>query len=197
MPDYSWAERADWPAAWQDLIVAIGQEFGETTAVRAADEVERGLVRRYLEPLEFDCPLHYDDETAKAHGYPGVIAPYSGLATWTSPGQWLPGDEPVYVSAERNAQPRPRGVAFRRPGPDCNGGFVTDVEYEYFHPFLVGERYGIRGRKLLDVQPKQTSVGRGAFLTWESDVTNRTDELIARQRSTSYYYVAMAPETGA
>jgi N-terminal half of MaoC dehydratase len=195
VPDYSWADREDWEMAWQSAIDAIGENFGEAVSVPSVDEIEKGLVRRYLEPLEFDCPLHYDDAVARANGYPGIIAPYSGLATWISAGVWMPGDEPVYTSAERNAQPRARTAAFRRPGPDCDGGFVTDVEYEYLSPFLVGERYGIRGRYLLSVLTKQTRVGRGAFLTWESSITNQAEEIVAQQRAISYYYVAKPKES--
>lgn len=151
MPDYSWAERDDWEAAWQPVIDVIGEDFSGGVVQEAVDDIEKGLVRRYLEPIEFDCPLHYDEEVAKAHGYPGIIAPYSGLATWTSTGVWNPGDEPVYTSAERNAQPRYRGMGRGKPlpGPDTNSGFATDVEYEYFAPFVVGDRLRQSGRKLL------------------------------------------------
>jgi acyl dehydratase len=191
MPDYSWAERDDWESAWQSLVDVIGTEFGDGVLTQSTEDIEKGLIRRYLEPLEFDCPLHYDEKVAREHGHPGIIAPYSGLATWlTTFGVWSPGDEPVYLSGGRNDVPRYRGAPFERPGPDTNSVFATDVEYEYHRPFVVGDRLSVGGRKLLSVLPKQTSVGRGVFMTTESNVINQNGDLIATQRMTAYIYVA-------
>jgi hypothetical protein len=191
--DTSWAERDDWESAWQPVIDAIGEDFGGGAVQLAVDTIERSAVHRYLEPLEFDCPLHYDEEVAKAHGYPGVIAPYSGLATWISAGVWSPGDDPVYTSAERNAQParRPAAVGEGRPlpAPPTTAGFATDVEYEYVMPFVVGDHMTQRGRKLLSCLPKETSVGRGAFTIFESEVRNQNDEVVALARLGVYSYV--------
>ena len=37
--------------------------------------------------------------------------------------------------------------------------------------------------------PKETSVGRGAFLKWESDVVTESGEVVARIRIGTYAYV--------
>ncbi|WP_236795513.1 MaoC family dehydratase N-terminal domain-containing protein [Amycolatopsis sp. GM8] len=175
------------------MIDAIGTDLDEGAEVVGADEIELSAIRRYLEPLEFDCPLHYDDAVARAHGYPGVIAPYSGLATWTTQAiSWLPGDPPVYVSDGRNDYPPLRSARLKRPGPDTNAGFATDVECEFHRPFVVGDRLRLEGRRLLSVLPKETSVGRGAFYTVEVTVLNQHDAVVATQTSTSYSYVARA-----
>jgi hypothetical protein len=191
--DLSWADQENWEAAWQPVIDQIGNEFSGGEVTVAADDIEKGLVRRYLEPLEFDCPLHYDEAVAKAHGYPGIIAPYSGLATWTSAAVWEPGDPPVYTTAERNAPPafyRGGGLAKGLPMPPVNAAFATDVEYEYIRPFVVGDRLSMHGRTLLSCLPKETSVGRGAFINVESEVRNQHGELIAISRLGLYCYVA-------
>ena len=190
MPDYSWAERDDWEQAWEPLKAQIGQDFAEGGAYDALDPIERGAVRRYLEPIEFDCPLHYDADVARANGHPGVIAPYSGLATWISTGLWNPGEETIYASEDRNAHARMRRNPYPLPGPDINGRFATDLEYEYVRAFVVGDQLSSQGRTLLAVMPKETSVGRGAFLTWGSEVRNQEDVLIARVRFGVYNYVA-------
>jgi len=201
MPDYSWAERDDWEKAWEPLAAQIGHDFAEGGPYDALDPIERGAVRRYLEPLEFDCPLHYDADVARAHGHPDIIAPYSGLATWISTGVWNPGDEPVYGGdhgADRNAHARMRRNPYPLPGPDINGRFATDLEYEYVRAFVVGDQLSSRGRRLLSVMPKETSVGRGAFLTWGSEVRNQDDVLIVRVRFGVYNYVARRQgDTGA
>jgi hypothetical protein len=81
----------EWPAEWQPMIDAVGQDFGGGIVYLAADDVEKALVRRYLEPLEFDCPLHYDEEVARQYGYRGIVAPYSGMSTWIADAKWKPG----------------------------------------------------------------------------------------------------------
>ena len=50
----------DWKAEWQPLAEAVGRDFGDGTVVFGADAVEPGTIRRYTEPLEIGCPIHYD-----------------------------------------------------------------------------------------------------------------------------------------
>ena len=172
------------------MIARIGEDFGDGVANQAADRLERSLVRLYNEPLEFDCPLFYDDDVARAHGYRGIIAPYSGLAAWTSVGVWNYGDDPVYISAERNFQPHPRTSVLPRNLPIAfNAGFGTEIEYEYHEPFVVGDWLSIRGKVLVSVTPRQTRVGRGAFTVWQSEVTNQAGNHIATSRLGLYLYV--------
>ena len=47
----------------------------------------------------------------------------------------------------------------------------------------------MQGRKLLSCIPKETRVGRGAFITWESEILNQRAELVARIRVGMYQYV--------
>ena len=53
---------------------------------------------------------------------------------------------------------------------------------------MVGDRLSRRGNLLLSCTPKETSVGRGAFLVWQSEVRNQRGELVARLRNTTYRY---------
>jgi acyl dehydratase len=182
----------DWRSAWQPMIDAIGEDFGGEAVRAGADEVERSGIRRFVEPLEFDCPLHYDEAVAREHGYSGIIAPYSSVTTWTIPPMWVPGAAPVFTSAERDAQPARSPVAPASgrptPAPPTTGYFATDIEIEYFQPVIVGDRLSSSGRRLLSVVPKETSVGRGAFLIWETEVRNQRGELVAKMRNGTYNY---------
>ena len=63
----------NWKSAWQPLIDWIEQEDQELDVSWGADPIEQGAVRRYLEPLEFDCPLHYDREVARAIKIESVV----------------------------------------------------------------------------------------------------------------------------
>lgn len=188
----------DWQAAWQPLIAAIGTDFGNATDVWGADTVERSTIRRFLEPLEFDCPLHYDHAIAEQYGYSDIIAPYSSIMSHTLPPMWQPGQgQHVFTSAERNAQPTYSPVAMasgpmQKLMPPSPGFFATDLEIDYLQPVVLGDRLCMRGRKLLSCTPKETSVGRGAFLTLESEAINQRGEVVARFRTGMYYYMPHA-----
>ena len=94
----------DWKAEWEPLAEAVGRDFGDRTVVFGADAVEPGTIRRYLEPLEIGCPIHYDAEAARAAGYPDIVAPYTATMVYSVAPMWRPGEPTVYESAGRDAQ---------------------------------------------------------------------------------------------
>ena len=180
----------DWEAAWLTVIDAVGTDFGEGEVIEGADAVDASALRRFLEPLELDCPLHHDERVAREHGYSGVVAPISSYFTFIAAPIWRPGDPPVFTSDERDAQPE--GIAARRfltgLEPPHAGYFAADMEVEPLRPVLLGDRLTRTGMKLVACQPKETSVGRGAFMTWEWEVRNQRGETVARFRNTMYVY---------
>ncbi len=180
---------ADWKAAWDPVMTQIGTDLAPESARLGADAVEAGTIRRYLEPLEFDCALHTDPEVARAHGFAGVTAPYTSITTFGLPPVWEPGER-QFTSAERNAQPARLSVKPRVPpgAPPVSGFFITDWEADYLRPVVAGERVGRRGYRLLSCLPKETKVGRGAFCTFESEVVTATGEVVARLRTTAFLY---------
>ena len=189
MPDYGWAEGPDWKEAWNEVMALVGTDVMPDYLSEGADELERSVIRRYLEPLELDCPLHYDREVAVAHGYPDIIAPYSGCATWVSPPLWQPGEGAYYKTDNRNELPAFRVITFPHIGPDVAARVATDIETEFYGHFILGDKPYKKGCTLLACSPKESGVGRGAFLTWESDVMSREGALLAQIRTSLYYYV--------
>lgn len=171
----------DWKQAWAPVVALVGQDISNGHTRPGVDRIELGAIRRYLEPLEFDCPLHYDIDVARAEGYDDVVAPYTAISTFAMPAFWSPGQQ-VFVSAERNAQPAKSSVKppFPPGTPPVTGFFATDMEIEYFRPVIVGERLQRRGNRLLSCEPKETKVGRGAFIKTESTVYDEQDEPVAR-----------------
>jgi hypothetical protein len=184
------ATDSPWQEEWQPVVDAVGQDFsgGETTW--GADPVERGAIRRYLEPLEFDCALHTDPGVARAAGFADVTMPYTGVIAWTLPAAWRPG-ETLFASDDRDAQPVTSALNNQDMplGPRTTGFFGTDIEVDFLRPVQAGERIGRRGKRLLSCSPKETAVGRGAFLTWESDVVTEAGEIVGRIRIGTYAYV--------
>src|SRR5919202_1821824 len=154
-------ENDDWRGAWDDMLAAVGRDFSDGKTSYGVDPVERSALRRYLEPLEFDCPLHFDED-------------------------------------DRNAQPARSPINDRgeRPGPKTTGFFATDMELDFIRPVVVGECVGRRGNKLISCTPKETSVGRGAFLKWESELVNQDGEVVARMRTGTYAYIPRPASDG-
>lgn len=186
---------SDWRDDWRPLIERIGQDLfrgpadlpwgtDSNTVAWGPDRVDASSLRRYLEPLEFDCRLHTDAAIARANGYPDVIAPVTALVSYTMQPVWRPGSPSVFTSHERNAQPSvgPAGDLPRFPGapPRYSAYFGTDFELHVVRPAVLGERLGRRGSRLLEVIPKETSVGRGAFVKWETEIVVESLEVIAR-----------------
>lgn len=179
----------DWKAAWQPMIDAVGRDFDDKPPVFVADPIERSTIRRWLEPLEFDCALHYDPEVARAHGHTDVVVPTSALPTFALAPMWRPG-ETLFTSAERDAQPATSSVSGIKTGlePPTSGYFATNIDYEYLRQAVAGDRLLKRGARLLACQPKETKVGRGAFITWESELVNQRHEVVVRTRATFFRY---------
>jgi hypothetical protein len=72
--------------------------------------------------------------------------------------------------------------------PPHTGYFAADFEIEPLLPVVLGDRLTRTGRKLVGCELKETSVGRGAFMTWEWEARNQRDEVVARFRNTMYVY---------
>ena len=193
MADTDWAKSDRWEQAWQPMVDAVGTDFRPNVSERAIDAIEQGAIRKYLEPLELDCPIFYDEAVAKQHGYEGIPAPISGISqTWIETGIWRAGESAAWPVPDRDALPARRAQAegaIAPPTPPTTAGFATDIEIEYHRDAYVGDRLTSSGNKLISCLPKQTSVGRGAFQIFESYVHNQQGELIATIRRGLYSYV--------
>ena len=181
---------SDWTQEWQEVIDAAGQDFSDGQVHYGADVVEASAIRRFLEPLEFDCALHYDAGIARQHGYPDIIAPYTATMSWAVPAMWTPGDPSIFTDDARDAQPVPSPINNQGfpVGPCTTGYFATDIELDFIRPVTLGERLGRRGHRLLSCTPKETAVGRGAFMKWESEIVDANGDVVLRMRTGTYAY---------
>lgn len=187
----------NWVAAWQPMVDAVGTEFDPGPHTFTADVIEAGAVRRYMEPLEFDCPLHHDIDTARAFGHPAIVVPTSAIPSFAMGPMWQPG-ETLFDTAERNAQPARTPISGVRTAiePSTTGFFATNYDVEYLQPVYVGDRLLRRGARLLACKPKETKVGRGAFLTWQSEIVDQRLDVVARLLTTYFRYNPHSPEKG-
>jgi len=175
---------------WEDLEAAVGQDFSDGETRWAIEPVEWTSVRRYCEVIESDFPLFYSGEEARRHGYEGIICPASHIQNHMGQGLWRPGDSTRWPLSERNYT---AGAARQEsqqavPSPSTTAGFATDREVEYLKPVYVGDHLGSRGRKLISVAVRETSVGFGAFTIFESEWVNQNGEVVGLSRSGGYRY---------
>jgi acyl dehydratase len=184
------APRSAWVDAWQPMVDAVGHDFGTGVTV-GPDVVERGALRRYVEVLELDCPLHHDPAVARLHRYADVVAPVSSLVSFTIQPLWRPGGEPTFTDPEPDAQPRTTSLGPRRTGlePPTTAYFGTGFAADYLAPVVAGDQLSRVGQRLVACTPKQTRVGRGAFTTWESEIRNQCGATVALLRTSGYLYV--------
>jgi len=181
----------DWRAAWEPLRARVGELVDPPEPRFGPDAVELGAVRRWLEPLEFDCALHRDADVARAHGWPDVIAPYTAVWTFVLPAMWEPGDDrPTYADAEPDTQPWRSGIGddIFPDAPPTTGMFGTGVSMEFARPLHLGERVGAGPRRLVRCEPKETRVGRGAFITFDRHLVTGEGEEICRVEAQIYLY---------
>lgn len=180
----------DWTAAWQPLQDLVGRDIDAPGVVFGPDRVEAGGIRRLIEVLELDCPLHYDEEAARAHGWPGVIAPYTSIWSYVFAPVWEPGDPEAFPDSGRNALPRtsPMQAETFPAAPPTTHIMATNTSYEFVRPLYVGERVGITGRRLIACTPKETRVGRGAFVRVGRRFVTEEAEEVCRAELEMYLY---------
>lgn len=170
------------PGSWEDAESWVGRALGEFTG---ADEVTLADIRRRCEVLAWDCPLHYDEAVARAHGYRTVVAPTAMLMTWSIPPYWNPGDPRPQLD---DAVLIPPLAACRIPAP---GEFMlaTNSETEYLEPVYPGDRI-TASPVLVEMTRKTLSLGDGAFFVVETTYRKQTDEVVGIERTTFFRYSA-------
>ena len=159
--------------------------IGRETVYDGVDEVSRNDIRRKLEVYCFDCPIHTDDAVARAHGYRMATAPAGLIPLWTLPAYWSPGDAPIFGPGLKE-----KDGSVRTPLPNLwKNGLNASNEVEFFEPVYPGDRLRTV-TKLVEVSPKQTRLGYGAFLVYESVISKLSGEKVAVRRNTSFRYDA-------
>jgi 3-methylfumaryl-CoA hydratase len=168
-----------------DPLAELEEWLGRETEHDGVDEVTLNDIRHKLEVYCFDCPLHWDAAVARAHGYRTVVAPIAMTGLWAVPPYWTPGEPPPFAPGltERNGTHR----RIETPVP-FSRGFNASSEWEAFAPLYPGDRLHTSS-KLIKIEPKQTRLGQGVFMTNETRVSKQqTGELVLISRGTSYRY---------
>lgn len=189
----TWYERDDWERAWDPCRDLLGVDLLSGQSVAAVDSIEESTVRRYCESLEFDFPLFFDAPLARDYGYTSCLAPTSGVSqAWTHTGIWKTGQATGYPRPDRDAPiamgPGPMLNQVDVGAPSTTATINAELSVEHFASACVGDRLYTSELILSSVVPKETSVGRGAFLTFTHCVRNQRQELVAVVERKSYRY---------
>jgi hypothetical protein len=186
------AEPEPWVRDWAPVQDLVGSELGDAVVRDGADAVEPSGLRRFLEPLEFDCPLHTSAYVAREAGYADLVLPWSATIPFTTEAFWSPGDPPAFVGNSYGAQPARSPYAIHEPvpGAPATSAFVASETsvMEFVAPVVVGDRVGRVGRRLVDCQPKRTRVGEGAFIRFGAEIRNQHGEPVMRTVRQYFYY---------
>ncbi|GAB2046007.1 hypothetical protein AGATL06_25060 [Agathobaculum sp. TL06] len=165
---------------WETAAEWIGKELPPN---RSVDEMNKTWIRWWLEVIEFDCPLHYDEEVARQYGHKGIIAPVAMTISAALPPYWDYGD------AHTTMQDPPKLAPFegaRIPSPGKRN-FATDYEFEFYEDLEPGDTvYSVA--KLTEIKPKKLRVGDGAFLTMEKTYRSTEQKLLAIGRNTIFKF---------
>jgi acyl dehydratase len=163
---------------WEDAEAMVGQTLSR---VQGADPVSAPDIRRKLEVVGLDCPLHYDAQVARASGYRTIISPGSMMRTWVTPAYWNPG-EPL-ASGKALFPPIPVSAV---PGPG-DRMFATGTKTEFLEPVYPGDELTATA-VLTRVTRKSISVGDGAFMVIETTYTNQDGLTVARDELTVFRF---------
>lgn len=164
--------------SWAEAQAMVGTTLAE---VRGADPVSGADIRRQLEVLGWDCPLHYDADFAKQYGYRDIASPVSMARVWSMPAYWKPG-EPRLVDETLTT---PLAVT-KVPGEGA-AIIATSVRMDYVEPVYPGDEI-VATAVLKSVTPKQTRVGPGAYLVVETTYRNQHGQAVAIENVTVLRY---------
>ena len=172
------SEAASNARRWSDAVALVGEGIGSTVG---PDVVTVADIRRKLEVIGLDCPLHYDDSCARSFGYRTIVSPVSMTRVWSVAPTWQPG------------APRPGWQPLRTllPSADPPGHgdtlIAARVVTEHHEPVYPGDR--VSGKSVLEkVAPKTTRVGPGAFLEVQTTYANQDRCILTVERATLFRF---------
>ncbi|MBI5104859.1 MAG: MaoC family dehydratase N-terminal domain-containing protein [Solirubrobacterales bacterium] len=169
---------------WEQAEALVGTTIA---ALEGADPVSAADIRRKLEVIGLDCPLHTDPDVARGLGHPDVVSPVSMVRVWAMPAYWRPGAP--RVGAELMTTPLPAASV---PG-EGDTMIATSVRMEHRRPLHPGDRVTATA-VLKSVTRKTTRVGPGAFLVVETTYRNQRGEDVTVETVTLLRYQQQTAE---
>ena len=159
------------------------------------DAVNQAMIRHWVEAMGDENPVYTDEASARAQGFPGVIAPPTMLQAWIMRGYKATAE----LAAARAAGRSSEGAI---PADDLmhlldEGGFTsvvaTNCEQTYDRPVVLGDRLSVSS-SIESVSPeKRTGLGVGHFVTTLLSFTDADGRPVASMR---FRILKFRPGTG-
>lgn len=124
------------------------------------NEVEKGTIRRFAESLGDFNPIYYDEEYARAAGYPTLVAP------------------PTFPASFHSAADLRELL-----GVSIKGLLHSDQTFEYERPILAGDRIYVSTR-VADVLERNGPSGKMDIAVIEDEGRDEEGNLVFRARRT-------------
>jgi acyl dehydratase len=170
-----------------------GRSVGVPT--EGPDAVNQAMIRHWVEAMGDENPVYTDEEAARAHGFPGVIAPPTMLQSWIMRGY----KATAALAVDRAAGRRSEGS---NPADELmavldEGGFTsvvaTNCEQEYSRPVVLGDRLSVSSSIESVSDEKHTALGIGHFVTTLLTFTDQDGATVADMR---FRILKFRPGTG-
>jgi acyl dehydratase len=163
---------------WAEAEALVGHEL---LRQEGPDALTLADIRRKLEVIGWDCPLHTDAATARAHGYEDVVSPVSMTRVLSLPAYWRPGEPRI------GTQPQIPGLAGTRVPGEGDALIATGVRMDYHEPIHPGDRIAAVA-VLESLERKTTRVGAGAFFVVRTTYTKQDGAVVAVETVTFFRY---------
>ena len=125
-------------------------------------EIEKGMIKKFVEAIDDPNPLWQDEEYAKKAGYGGIVCP------------------PTFLMALQLTEQILWAKTVKCPLKGfLNGG----NEFEYYQPVKLGDIISVTG-KLADLQEKEGKAGKLVIIITEQTYTNQRGEVVAKSWNT-------------
>ena len=158
------------------LEVYVGRPMGPPTV--APDPVNVPMIRHWVDALDDRNPIYLDEEFAATTRFGGIVAPPAMLQAWTMPRPKIEG------IAERGGAPGEMSADNAIPVLDQAGyigTLATNSELEFLRYLKPGDHLHVRTEVESISNRKNTSLGKGYFLTWITTYTADGGEVVGRQ----------------
>jgi acyl dehydratase len=160
----------------EQLEKYVGKPLGVPNS--APDEVNVPMIRHWVDALDDRNPVYLDEALAATTRHGGIVAPPAMLQTWSMPRPKIEG------IAERGGAPD--DIEFDNPITALDeagyvGTLATNSELEFLRYLKPGDRLTAANEIESISARKQTSLGRGYFVTWVTTYTDAEGEVVGRQ----------------
>ena len=129
-------------------------------------EIEKGMIRRFVQAIDDQNPLWQDEEYARKSQYGGIIAP------------------PHFILTIGFEQAQQKMVTLMPGAGRLHGG----TELEHYQPVRPGDTITVSG-KIAQVRERESSkLGKMVFVTFDMSYKNQRQELVAKCRQLTILY---------